>query len=161
MTRWFGPKLEPGERVVLRLPPRARMDWRSNLRWLAVPVVVLAATYVTGVGDKESWDYWGYMVMLAAVPVLITILSAIAVFVRNRYWRIVLTDRRVLVMTSRPRRKHLELNRNEIVAVARDTVNQSLVFRTGSREVAVRFPYHGEEDAVLAALGRDMAEATA
>ncbi len=153
--------LEPGERVVLRSPLRARMDWRGNARLLAVPVVVFAATYATGVGDMKSWDYWGYMGMLAAVPILITVLGAIAVFVRNRYWRVVVTDRRVLAMTNRLGRKHIEMDRKAIHTVTRDTVSQSLVFQFAGRQVAVPFPHHGEENEVLAALGREPAEALA
>jgi hypothetical protein len=153
---WFGPKLQPGEQILLRLPARARMDWHGFLQWLAVPTFVIAATYVTGIVDLNSLRFWHYIAALTVVPALVTVLQAIGIFVWNRYWwRIVVTDQRVLAVTRRLPRRHVVLDRNAITAFARDTVNQSLVFDLHGRQVIVRFPNHWEEEKVLEAIGRE------
>lgn len=150
MMGWLDSKLEPGERIVLCLPQPARVNWLRAGALAFAPLIGMTAAYLTGLGDFGSREHRIMTEFFIGVGILLLGISAIPAI--NFRWRVVVTDRRMVVRTGWLRRERIELSRNGIDAVTRDTINQSLVFQTGGRQVAVRFPNHDEEGEVLAAL---------
>ncbi len=150
MMSWFGPKLEPGDTIVLCLPRPARVNrlWVGAMAF--APLIGMTAAYLTGLGDFGSREHRITTGFYIGVGMLLLGISAIPAM--NFRWRVVVTDRRMVARTGWLRRGRIEMSRNGIDAVKRDTVNQNLVFQTGGRQVAVPFPNHDEEDQVLAAL---------
>ena len=123
---WFGPKLEPGETVVLCLPSPARVNWLRAVAPAFAPLVGLTVAYLTGVSDFGNREYRIMTGLFIGVGILLLAISAIPAI--NFRWRVVVTDRRMVARTGWLRRERIEMSRNGIDAVTHDTVNQSLVF---------------------------------
>ncbi len=152
---WFRPKLEEGERVVLRLPMPERVPWLQVGFWLFFPLTFIAGAYLARGFDLDDPQDWLLAQFFAGVGILSALVALIPPLLSRYRWRVLVTDRRVLAVTGRLPRRHAALDRNAITAVARDTVNQSLLFDLDGRQVSVRFPSHWEENMVLDAIGRE------
>lgn len=128
MTRWLGPKLEPGERIVLRHPDRSGGEvWAGVLAALvAVEFVALVAMHkLFGFGRTET-----KLVLLVPILLLLAVVSR---------WRLIVTDRRLLF---RPglfgtRVEEMRLNAVEDVRIEAGALAERIVVRASGRETVV------------------------
>lgn len=105
---WFMPKLEPGERVVLR-SPSLLWRWTLPLGWASLPVLIWLG--INQFGDKpwpndtQDWLLLKFYIGLGAI-------SACLYFPQYR-WRLMVTDRRLIA------RKGWLRNKFEIIPLDR------------------------------------------
>ncbi len=85
MTRWFGPKLEPGERILIRHP-----DHRGGAFCAGLMAVVIAVELVALIAMDK---FFGFGRTETMILLLVPILMVAAVVTR---WRLIVTDRRLL-----------------------------------------------------------------
>lgn len=104
--------LKPGERELARTPPRW-VAWAAVLVTLALPLSVLLLFYFDDDGRmRESWT-WLYMIG-GATAVQLPLLSFLL------RWRIMVTDRRVLIRHGLLRRELKEITRDSIESARQD-----------------------------------------
>ena len=143
---WFGPKLEPGERVLLR-DPVLRDLWGAIL--LATNVMAFMTLFL--LSDRVQEDppsaLSGIWLFLGASFGLTVGVMILLRAVQDR-WAI--TDRRVLAWRGVPRREVEELRRDEI---DRSNLNgDDLMVRGGGRALRLNLK-RVRDDAIKAALG--------
>ena len=89
---WFTPKLEPGERVVLRSPSRW-YRWILPVGWASFPLFIWLGTYLASDGpwpeDPQDW------LLLKTYAVMGAVFGGLH-FIKER-WRFMVTDRRLII----------------------------------------------------------------
>jgi hypothetical protein len=123
---WFGPKLEPGERVMLRHPARLKKsDWILGTIMAAVVGGLIFAFFVWLV---PRWRPW-----LAISMGAICFAQIILVVLGKNMWWVLITDRRLLVQALAPWRPSQEMPLGSIDSVSLDTASHRISVRGGER----------------------------
>ncbi len=128
MTGWIGPKLEPGERIVLRHP-----DHSGGGVWAGVLAVLVAVELVALVAMDK---FFGFGRTETMILLLVPVLLVAAVVTR---WRLIVTDRRLLC---RPgpfgaRYNEIRLDAVEDVRIEAGAFAERIVVRANGRETVV------------------------
>lgn len=152
-------KLEPGERVALRL----RRSIPASLAWIAMPAVPLLLMLVL-TNYPEAINAWldlfpGLMAIFALVLFLMVFqlsfdISWFGVFFDH--WRIVVTDRRVLLRRGLLGGRHDEIARHEIENCLYDRAGGKILLTGAGRDLAIACSQR-QAGRILKALGRDEA----
>ncbi len=128
MTRWFDPKLAPGERILIRHP-----DHSGGGFWAGVLAVLVAVELVALVAMDKFFGFGRTETMILLVaPVLLVP----AVVTR---WRLIVTDRRLLC---RPglfgaRVAEIRLGAIDDVRIEAGAFAERIVIRANGRETVV------------------------
>ncbi len=146
MMGWFAPKLEPGERLVLRGP---RRRWQPAWAILLIPVALMIYD-----GAEEYLGH-GWTLFFVALLLGTAATYPLAAYAR---WRVFVTDRLLLVRNKALRWRMDEMRIGEIEEVHHDIPANAVVVRGGGREI--RFdPDLIELPELKQALGREPEEA--
>ncbi len=146
---WFGPKLEPGERVVIRRPDR-----RDGTFWQGLMAVLLVVELVVFVAMHEAFG-----IGRRGTGVLLFAVFALVAFAATR-WRLIVTDRRLLHRRGLflSRIEEIRLDEIEDVRSEMGAFAERIVIRARCRETVVAMV--GVDPAPVVAAIRGAAEAT-
>ena len=125
---WFGPKLEPGERVVWRLPvPLTGRQWITGL---AITSVIIAAilTITVGLGESDI----AFFAMLWAILIGLRVLYEVYGWRRTMY---AITNRRLLFAPSKYWWSPIEIRLDDIESVSLNADTYFIVVRGGGQEI--------------------------
>ena len=117
MKSWFRPRLDPGERIVLRHPP----VWFVLL--LILLVVGIASAPIIAVMSHARADSWSTGSILSNLAVGAVVLTALLFFLGR--WQVAVTNRRVLVRRGFLGLSFEVIERADIVAA--DFINSTLL----------------------------------
>jgi hypothetical protein len=143
---WFGPKLEPGERIVLRYPPVRQQIFRA---------IVVPALYVPVMVGPPLLFIPG---VLRAAPAILSVgaltLIGFGILGFKRYsWHSAVTNSRVVLRSRNGTTGVESMSIEDIAVIERETIVPKLIMRGGGRELAIRCDPE-EADGILAALDR-------
>ncbi len=124
---WFGPKLQAGERVLLRVSPLPL--WLPALIAVSGLVASVPAILRLAAGEAVVIETVRAAVGLFALAV------AVLIYGKARNWRLLATDRRLLVRRSQDRFEEILLA--EIDAVTRYLLGDGLFVTGGGRKIIV------------------------
>lgn len=127
---WFGPRLEPGERVVWRLPaPLTRRQWIIRL---AITTVIVAAILAIALwlGSPNAAFY--AMVMVLAALMRFRLPNYISGWERTVY---AITDRRLLEKRSISWWSPIEIRLDDIESIYLNAATYFFVVRGGGQEI--------------------------
>ena len=125
---WFGPKLEPGERILVRHP-----DHSGGGFWAGVLAVIVAVELVALVAMDKAFGL-GRTETMILLMVPIFLLSAVAT-----RWRLIVTDRRLLCRRGlfAVRVETIRLDEIDDIRIEAGAFAERIVIRARGRETVV------------------------
>lgn len=142
---WFTPKLEPGERVLFRYPDGRREGLHLLMLLAVLPIFAVYGLWVADLGMD-------YVILTGGFAYVVPLALIQGWRFRARAWRIMVTDRRILIRRERRQGEAIELPRDGIENVRRDAMNQRLILRVAGEEIAIPFDYEASEERLRRAL---------
>lgn len=127
---WFGPKLEPGERLVWRYP-----EALTGRHWafvIVVPVALAAAMFAIEfwMGSPENTVF--YMINATTSGMLLLVLYSLILM-----WRLAVTDRRLLVRRPAFWREPRGIPLHEIEDIRMNIAAGHALARGGGQEIVI------------------------
>jgi len=127
---WFGPKLEPGERVVWRLPPP--LTGRQWIIRIAVTAVIVAAILAVTLWLGSPNAAFIAMMMVLAVFIRFRLPYYLSGWERTLY---VITDERLLAKRSIYWRSPIEIQLDDIESIYLNAAIYFIVVQGGGQEI--------------------------
>ena len=133
MMGWFGPKLEPGERVVLRRSGRRLMLWLAAL----LLFVFLPLEFGLFLADEADGLSLERLLVLAPVAAVSLLLPALPLLFGEVGWKLAVTNRRLLHRPNGRETTVEEIPIAEIETVRQDIAANRIVVQGGPREISL------------------------